>query len=525
MNRSFAVALFVLFSASLAMADITEAGPVPDAFAAPRVVDLDGNGLDDLVYDSHVLLAQGGGSFVKRELALGKDETVVDWLDLNGDGLADLMTQHYAHLAPGLAHGIIPARAVRIQGPALTFSDRIDVIPLQITPMESPTEPYIGDFDGDGKDDLLLQRILFRDGRDDRAEMTIALSKGDGTFESRKAPFLIPSHPQWGHGRHVARADMNRDGRSDFVIRTTNDLVVLLNRGNAEFNVTSHYIPRKRLGAWDMDLGDVDRDGSVDVVMPGVRAVNVLFGDGRGGFHRSTGVFLPQKRAPLAPKGWESQAQTMALAYDAPRTLAVGEFIAKGRTEIVGATAEGDVFVVALENNRLKEVADRIVMPHIMPDLFVGAFRQSGSADFLMTDNFIYGHPAQPNATLFFGDAKPGQAQAVAPPTTRTTRARAIGARASAPLRMSVEARDCVADPAIKVLEIDGLWASHRTSTESLETFMDEEGRLHVRYRTSWEPFGLLGSLIREPNGGWVGTITNVSTPCGIQDITFHVER
>src|SRR6185436_20859469 len=94
MKRTLAVSLLFLAVSTLATADVTRDGFVVESREFPRVVDLDGNGLDDLVHDRYALLNQGGGTFVKTDLCLSttKFEYVVDWLDFNGDGRVDLLT-------------------------------------------------------------------------------------------------------------------------------------------------------------------------------------------------------------------------------------------------------------------------------------------------------------------------------------------------------------------------------------------------------------------------------------------------
>jgi len=515
MKRTLAVSLFVLLFASFASAGITSAGIIPEAQAFPFVVDVNGDGLDDLLDSRDVMLAQGGGNFVKRDISLTSDESIVGWLDVNGDGLRDLLTQSRGGMYPGT---IQPSRSVRIQGPGLTFGS-----PIVVVPVGSPDDAQFGDINGDGKDDVLLQHILFRDQRDYAAQMTLALSRGDGTFETRQT-FLIPSHPQWGRAHRLLLGDMNGDGRRDIVIRTTYDLVVLLNRGNDEFSVTSRYLPLQRFATWETQLGDADRDGNLDVIMAGVRVVQAFFGDGRGGFNRISSVFLPQKRVPIAPSGAPSAYQTTAESLtfsSSPRRLMIGEFIAKGRTEILGSTFEGDIFFVAMENNRLQEVAPRISMPHLAGEVMAGSFRQRGSSDFIIFDNFIAGFPTQPKPTLFYADPASGIAPAVAAPS-RSTRGRAVASPAAAPLKMNVDAKDCAADPIVRNLESDGLWV-HSRGDAVLDGIV-QDGTLFFRYVPTWQPWGIQGGLLATSQGGWTGSVST-STPCGDQSVRITVDR
>lgn len=510
------VSLLVLLCATFAAANITPAGVVAQSREFPRVVDLDGNGLDDLVHDKYVVFAMGGGSFFRADLELDKDEYVVDWLDVNGDGRADLMTRNYGGLPPSHVRGI-PAHSIRIAvGAAVAFS-----APIEIVPLASDHKPYIGDINGDGKEDLLLIKSLFRDMREYAMEMTVALSRGDGTFE-KKAPFQAPAHPQWSRYTHrMPMGDLNRDGRADVVYRTAGDLVVLENRGNGELSVISRFLPMARFGWWETQLGDVDRDGSLDVIMAYKRSVQVLFGDGRSGFNRIATISLPQYVFPnLGPHN----GNYVSPETSAPRSLSVGEFITRGRTEILGATAEGDIFVVALDGNgRLREVAPRISTNYIQPDIFVGSFRRPNSTDFVVTDNFIYGSPTQPKPGLFYTDATPGPAHA-APAPARAGRSRAVARPAAAPLKMKVDARDCAADATIHTLTTDGLWATHRGGADTLDAVIDENGDLVYRYVPRWHPTGLTGALRPAATGGWTGT-TTTQTACGPQEIRITVNR
>jgi FG-GAP-like repeat len=508
MRRTLAVSLALLLLASLAAADVTRGAFVAEGQEFPYVADLDGNGIDDLIHEQYVLLNQGSATFVKRDLGFVKDEYVVDTLDLNGDGKVDLMTKNHGGQPP--VWGGIPEHSVRLQTGPLQFGDRI-----QVLPMSGDQNVLIGDLNDDGKDDLMLQKILFENRRDYAAQMTVLLSRGDGTFE-RKTPFLIPTHPQGERFSHrLLMGDLNRDGRSDVVIRTTHDMAFLISRGNGEFEVRSRHMPIS-FGTWETDLADVDRDGNLDLVMAGARRVRVMFGDGKAGFNRHTSLWLPQQHVPNVDPSY------VHLNTSAPRDLAAGEFIAKGRTEILGATAEGDVFVVALEGQQLKEVAPRIRTEYIQPQVYVGSFRSPNSTDFVMTDNYIYGSPKQPKPGLFHAEPL-HQATAVAAPATRVSRGRAV-ARPSLPgLKFSTEAKDCVEDTTVRELERDGLWASFRHGNDVFEAVLDESGNYQFRYVTSWAPHGVSGTLQPAPDGGWTGLSTMTSTPCGQQSVRVNV--
>jgi hypothetical protein len=496
----------VLLFATAALAAITRETAVPDGASQPIVVDVDRNGLDDLVFDKYILLAQGSGSFIKRDLALGEGFHVVDWLDVDGDGRADLLSSNFDGRPtwPGL-----PTYRVHIATGPLQWATGLAI------PSNFNTEPFIGDFNEDGKDDILLEEV-FKDGpRELYAEMTVALSRGDGIFD-RRATFVVPASSKFGSfTRHVLTGDLNRDGIRDAVIRTTDDLVILTGIGGGDFTVKSHYLPSPRFGNWETKLGDVDRDGILDVITSGRRVVQVLFGDGRAGFNRNQFVFLPQRRYPATPNG--IPGSQIGWASNAPRNLVLGEFIAKGRTEISGSLVEGDIFVVALVNGRLQEVAPRLETEFLNGEIRAGSFLSPNDADFYVTFNLGTG-PNLPSSVLFNADPTQTAENSVPP---RTGKSRAVSPPARAPLKFSVQARDCAQEPT-KLLQRDGVWARYQNGTEILEALIDDEGVFHYRWFPKWEPWGVYNMIERSKNGGWQGTAFTW-TSCGDQVIGVQV--
>jgi hypothetical protein len=78
-------------------------GPVvPEGMAVLPVGDVNGDGLTDLIHDRYVLLNAGGGSFTKRDLGLAGTDSAVEWIDVNGDGRADLLTGDRPMNGPGI---------------------------------------------------------------------------------------------------------------------------------------------------------------------------------------------------------------------------------------------------------------------------------------------------------------------------------------------------------------------------------------------------------------------------------------
>jgi hypothetical protein len=515
MKRAHLASLLVVVAfASFAAADINRVGTIAEGREFPRVVDLDGNGIDDLVHDTYVLLGQGAGQFVKRDFTFGGDIVVADWLDVNGDGRVDLLSRHYG----GRGRGSVPVPAYLIHiatGAPLEFGPGIE-----ITPLGGISEPFIGDLDGDGKDDVLLVKILFKGIRDYAAQLTVQLSRGDGTFEKR-APFLIPTHPQWGrYSRRLLMGDMNRDGRRDVVIRTTDDITILTSDGGGDFTVHAGFVPAT-FGTWETDLGDIDGDGKLDVIAAGRREVRVYFGDGRGGFSRTTKLFLTQNRSPQLPS---VPSHTLNLSSEAPRNLTVGEFITNGRSEITGSTLEGDIFFVGYENGALREVAERFGTEFVQGDLYVGSFRQPGRKDLLATYNLSYIGEGRPKPGLFSTNPAAASVTAVAP-VARSGRGRAVS-HPDADMKLRIDGKDCAADATIRTMVRQGMWGRSHQGGETFEALIDDDGQLYFRFYPKWfDPYPLFGTLAPRAGGGWEGTTSIGPWPCGAQDIRIVVER
>ena len=131
-----------------------------------------------------------------------------------------------------------------------------------------------GDFNGDGHDDVVYTenrgvRAFLGDGRGNFSPMS-ASSTGDLT------PWMVQA------------ADMNRDGRLDVVVLSSNfstrsGLQIHLGDGNGQFSPSSAEAAA-RSNARSFTLGDLNGDGRMDAVLSDQSGVRALLGDGAGGW-------------------------------------------------------------------------------------------------------------------------------------------------------------------------------------------------------------------------------------------------
>jgi hypothetical protein len=165
-----------------------------------RAGDVDGDGLDDIVYttghSSPTLLSLGNGSFTLVNCASCgvTGERDFQLADVNGDGREDAITTLRVHLAD--------ESGSFVAGQAFPSSD-------------FPFAVAVDDLDGDGTLDVALGRNGIAADMDTTAtagDVLLLRGNGDGSFQ---APGLVVSHvPQ---PRGLTAADLDLDGRVDLV--------------------------------------------------------------------------------------------------------------------------------------------------------------------------------------------------------------------------------------------------------------------------------------------------------------------
>jgi hypothetical protein len=171
----------------------------------------------------------------------------------------------------------------------------------------SVTTIHTGDFDGDGRADLILG------GNNSNGE--VFYGNGDGTFT---APLDLHGYSVVGFSQTVV-ADFNRDHRSDAVITNYNSLDILLGQANRTFLVAT-----SNLGVASQvepAAGDFNNDGIPDLVANvGVTNLQPLLGKGDGTFRtgRLFSTELP---------GYSN--------LNAPEAIAVADFDGDGNADII----------------------------------------------------------------------------------------------------------------------------------------------------------------------------------------------
>ena len=208
------------------------------------------------------------------------------------------------HLLPGvlpaLVHAILAAAFAAVTAPVSAALPGFGTA----GPVVVPASPrllgpiVVADFDGDGRPDLATL--------DETGAAALRRGTGGGAFAPPEAIGVRPGAVQ------ILAGDFDRDGRVDLLVQrlppfeeNVAAVSVLLGDGSGRFRETAdsgRYPNRGRLAPVPLAAGDLDGDGVLDVATVTVdpddgnrRLVVLLRGDGKGGF-----ALLPYLRPELA---------------------------------------------------------------------------------------------------------------------------------------------------------------------------------------------------------------------------------
>ena len=159
---------------------------------------------------------------------------------------------------------------------------------------KNPNDVAVGDFDGNATLDLAFPNH-------DTHGVTLLLGDGKGSFRPAVgSPFTVESRP---HPHGIAAGDFNGDGRLDLAVESWGDNAVEVHFGDGKGGFASlgrrfavGPMPYQRLRS-----ADVNRDGKPDLLTTNFEgsSVSVLLGDGKGGFTNAPGSPFPAGRSPF----------------------------------------------------------------------------------------------------------------------------------------------------------------------------------------------------------------------------------
>jgi hypothetical protein len=187
--------------------------------------------------------------------------------DFNGDGKPDVAVGYYFSSGANFSTNVA---ALLNNGSGALLAPMISQIPAHF---------YIpamvaGDFDGDGKNDILSV---------DYNGITL-LSLWSGNGMGGFSPLSISSSTIGGYPEYISAGDFNADGRLDVAVaREGSYSRVLLNTGTSVWTVVEVGL----VGGYGSTVADFNGDGKLDVII----GSHIFLGNGLGGF--SAGDTLP----------------------------------------------------------------------------------------------------------------------------------------------------------------------------------------------------------------------------------------
>lgn len=265
-----------------------------------------------------ILLGNGDGSFKSRiDYATGHIPKSVAAGDFNGDGKVDLAVANFCGSDPSCnSAGSVSVLLGNGDG---TFKSHVDYT----------TGPFAdavaaGDFNADGKLDLVVANQLNTSSGLAGNSVSILLGNGDGTFQPH-VDYAAGDEPY-----SVATGDLNGDGKLDLEVASLFDgtIGVLLGNGDGTFQADVAYAAGDAAG---VVIGDFNGDGLPDVgvanyccLSPTVNSVTIILNTSAIALYPSVVNFGKQ------PVGTSSPAQLITLSNPGVAPLALSGVSASG---------------------------------------------------------------------------------------------------------------------------------------------------------------------------------------------------
>ncbi|MCA9128356.1 MAG: VCBS repeat-containing protein, partial [Planctomycetales bacterium] len=275
------------------------------------VADFNQDGLDDF------LSTQGGGAFFvalsngNGTFEISDDQIAGGFYGYYGFRVADFNQDGYPDF---LAKGFGEARKVYVymndaDDPGRfdnSFAVDIDSEGINVSGFLHAYVP--GDFNDDGHMDFAAVNGDNNGGEPMRIEIYAGDSTGQFTllhqFEPYNESFVVSNGLSYGgsiYSGDLDAGDLNGDGHLDIVSFTYNGPLVMLGRGDGSFEITDYYVPDGRISGRERHgfIADVDEDGNLDLinVMEGTETVNtylhIYLGLGDGTFGSEQRFAMP----------------------------------------------------------------------------------------------------------------------------------------------------------------------------------------------------------------------------------------
>ncbi|HKE00618.1 MAG TPA: VCBS repeat-containing protein [Planctomycetota bacterium] len=401
--------------------------PATNGSTSVRLADLDRDGALDAIVGSQasgthpvaVLLGDGAGGFGAPTLfSMGAKQAHIEVDDLNGDGKLDVVTVPYAQgpiqVAFGNgAGGLLSAKEVVLESASqfILLRDADEDGALDLLVASANYGPFSltvargdgaggfeaphglsglnvvraivpADVDGSGTADLVLLSFAGSASR-------ISVMTGNGAGQ---LSVPIPGATV-GNGLDLALGDWNGDGRPDAAIARSlpNSVGISFGTGTAFYPAPAAFplpVAPSRIAA-----GDVNDDGSLDVVVAGGTTLMTLLGDGAGGLAAPITSSFSDFAFDLALADFDRDGKLDAAAAAMP---SLGQF----RLALSSGDGAGGFAAPALYDTT-----------PLGPQLLaIGDLDRNGAVDAVVAGPVAFGDPVDPadGAIVFSGDGSGG---------------------------------------------------------------------------------------------------------------------
>jgi hypothetical protein len=268
------------------------AAPSPATSTYPSVVvagDFNGDGKMDLAVDGNIsgalqiLLGNGDGTFtpVSSNPFYPAIANMVTG-DFNHDGKGDIAVISYS--SDGVTQGSTANVFVIFGNGDGTFNTS-----FKPTLSAPPTNLAVGDFNGDGIPDLAVATVTYPN----PATISILLSDGAGHFTTQPNPQTVNGYISGASPQSLVVGDFNGDGKADLVVayspysplpNNANFLVdVSYGNGDGTFAAAAQ-IATGFANSYGMAVGDFNADGISDLATADDNATSILLGSSSGTF-------------------------------------------------------------------------------------------------------------------------------------------------------------------------------------------------------------------------------------------------
>jgi hypothetical protein len=239
-----------------------------------------------------ILLGNGDGTFgAAIQYGAGISPTAVAIGDFNGDGKQDLAVTNAGTPGVNSTVSVLLGNGDGTFQPAVSYNVQVD-----------PTSVTVGDFNGDGNPDLAVANAGSKGGQ---GSVSVLLGNGDGTFQA------AVNRTVGANLLSIAAADFDGNGKLDLAVisggtvGSASGLSIFLGTGGGQFNPPVNY----EFGnvADSVAVADLNGDGAPDVAITSANAgVTVLLNPG--------GTFVTNSSTPNPSYSGETVTFTASVA-------------------------------------------------------------------------------------------------------------------------------------------------------------------------------------------------------------------